>query len=294
MKPSRIAVASSLLACILANPTQAAVLEASASVSITDLTFTLIDLDPTDGISPSIRFADWVMWRDNVEIGTQAQASSTDHLGKTHGTGQGIATGKEVYSPSPSILFPVDETSVTAHGGQATVQTNPSSLTIRATTSLDTSGLQPDIERSAQAMLNTSGRFYLSAQTAVVIHGTYAIDTTLLPGPQQANPNKDGNHAKAMLLLAAYLGQTTWLSDGAMIASWDRSSLNESRAGAIDFTLSNADDSESQGALSFDIHTSVGVDSGVTPVPEADTTLLALAGLGMLGWASQRRRRKAD
>ena len=56
MTAHRIATASMLLACALSANVHAATSTASATVSLTNLTFTLIDLAPADGVAPSLLY----------------------------------------------------------------------------------------------------------------------------------------------------------------------------------------------------------------------------------------------
>lgn len=279
MKPSRIAVAASLLACALSTSAHAAVLEASASVSLTNLTFTLIDLDPTDGIAPSIVINDdggrprFELRAQEATLGSNAQWTRKDSL-------------NEVYAEDWRTFLAPGQAAVSSAAGQSLAEVTMSSVTTRASTSLDTSDPSQDFKRMAQgealspccAGAGFWVRFDLGPKTAIRLQGDYSLMAQLQPGPTAAN------EASAWLQLT--FGQ---FGLAELALAQQGGTLNASKVGAIDFTLSN-DTALTQFEYFALWSTALAVvESRVSPVPEPTSVALLLAGLGVAAARTRRR-----
>lgn len=161
-----------------------------------------------------------------------------------------------------------------------------SSVTTRASTSLDTSDPSQDFKRVAQsetvspccpgAGFHVS--FDLGAKTAIRLQGDYSLMAQLQPGPTAAN------EASAFLLLA--FGQFG-LAESAVAKQGG--TLNESKSGVIDFTLSNDTALTHFEYFSLSSSALAVVESRVSPVPEPTSVALLLAGLGVAAACTRRR-----
>lgn len=284
MKTTRTIVAGAWLACALSTSAQAAVFESHASASITNFTFTLIDLDPTDGIAPSIRFSDEGSFRWSLDSG----AVVTTHDGQTLNTGDmGGAFGS-----SHEVLI-AGSSSVNLRTAQALAEMTTSAISLTSSASVDTAVPGHDLTSSAGATLSTLGSdgdflsdlgFSLGAKTALRVQGQFSLNATLHPGP---TPD---DLALASLFLSLRSGDQAFSifevaqarADGELAVSVDRQ---------LDFTLENSDASERLAYINMLGSTQSIVATGVSPVPEPQAIALMLAGLG--GVAVARRRRQA-
>lgn len=279
MNAHRLAAASALIACALSANVHAEVLSASASVSITNLTFTLIDLDPLDGIAPSITINDaggsprYELRAHETSLGSNAQWTGQNSL-------------NEVYADDWRTFLAPGQAAVSSATGQSLSEMTASSVTTRASTSLDTSS--QDFKRVAQSEALTpccSGvgfagfSFDLGANTAIRLQGDYSLMAQLQPGPTAAN--------EASAWLGLTFGQFG-LTESALAKQGG--ALNASQSGLIDFTLSN-DTSLTQFKY-FGLSSSAlaVVESRVSPVPEPQTIALMLAGLGVVAGTRRQRR----
>lgn len=288
MKPSRLAAAAALLACALSTPAHAAVLEASASISLKNLTITLIDLDPTDGIAPSIDFLD---------VGTNRyRLRSESAITDWQGTVTGSANNASLTGSQNSLLLPSQVSSGSA-GAQSSAEITLSSISLKTAASLDTSTPQHDISRETTAGLisccdnDTGGSFvsfFLGANTALRIQGQYDLAALLQSGGASTGA---GQFASTGLYLnLASDDQSSWLADEA-IAEID--GVAATRSGLFDLTLSNQSGSFRSGSFAIQANAIASVDSGVSPVPEPESIALMLAGLGVAGAIGARRRQRA-
>ena len=284
MKTTRTIVAGAWLACALSTSAQAAVFESHASASITNFTFTLIDLDPTDGIAPSIQFFDEGSLRWSLDSG----AIVTTHDGQALNTGDiGGAFG------SPHEVLIAGSSSVNLRTAQALAEMTTSAISLTSSASVDTAVPGHDLTSIAGATLSTLGSdgdflsdlgFSLGAKTALRVQGQYSLNATLEPGPTA------DNLALASLFFSLRSGDQAFSifevaqarADGELAVSVDR---------WLDFTLENSEASERNAYINMRGSTESVVATGVSPVPEPQTIALMLAGLG--GVAVARRRRQA-
>lgn len=280
MPAFRLAAASGLIACAMTATAHAAVLTASASASLTNLTFTLIDLDPTDDIAPSIVIND-VGGLPRYELRTQEATLGSNAQWTTKNSTD------EVYVGDWRTFFGAGQATVNSATGQALSEMTTSSVTTRASTSLDTSDPSQDFKRAAQSdalapCCGNMGRFGFSfdlgAKTALRLQGDYSLMAQLQPGPTAAN------EASAWLTLT--FGHFVW---GEEAVAKQGGTLNASKFGAIDFTLSN--DTALTQFHDFELWSTAlaVVESRVSPVPEPTSVALLLAGLGVAAACTRRR-----
>lgn len=276
MNPRRIAVASALIACALTTTAHAELLTASASVSLTNLTFTLIDLDPTDGIAPSISIYD-TGGLPSFELRAQEATLGSN----------GQWTRKESFNPVNAEMFLAPgQAAVNSTTGQSLSEVTMSSVTTRASTSLDTSDPSQAFKRVALSEAVSpccAGAFFyvkfeLGTNTALRLQGDYSLMAQLNPGPTAAN------EANAWLQLA--LGQFA-LNEFAQVKQGGQ--LDASTAGSIDFTLSNDTTQTKFASFSLWSRAEAVVESRVSPIPEPSSVALLLAGLGVAAACTRRR-----
>lgn len=278
MHAFRLAAASTLIACAMTPTAHAAVLTASASASLTNLTFTLIDLDPTDGIAPSITINDagglprYELRAQEATLGSNAQWTGNDSL-------------NEVYAEDWRTFLAPGQAVVTSATGQSLSEMTMSSVTTQASTSLDTSS--QDFKRVAQSEALTpccSGvgfagfSFDLGAKTAIRLQGDYSLMAQLQPGPTAAN------EASAWLQLT--FGQFELIESA---QAKHGGTLNASKSGAIDFTLSNDTTLTQFEYFGLSSSALAVVESRVSPVPEPTAVALLLVGLGVAAACTRRR-----
>lgn len=278
MHAFRLAAASTLIACAMTPTAHAAVLTASASASLTNLTFTLIDLDPTDGIAPSITINDagglprYELRAQEATLGSNAQWTGNDSL-------------NEVYAEDWRTFLAPGQAVVTSATGQSLSEMTMSSVTTQASTSLDTSS--QDFKRVAQSEALTpccSGvgfagfSFDLGAKTAIRLQGDYSLMAQLQPGPTAAN------EASAWLQLT--FGQFELIESA---QAKQGGTLNASKSGAIDFTLSNDTTLTQFEYFGLSSSALAVVESRVSPVPEPTAVALLLVGLGVAAACTRRR-----
>jgi len=285
MNTHRLVAAGALIACALSTNVHAEVLTASASVSITNLTFTLIDLDPLDGIAPSIVINEfggnprYELRAQEVTLGSNAQWTGKNSL-------------NEVYAEGGQTFLAPGQAAVNTTTGQSMSEMTMSSITTRASTSLDTSDPSQAFKRVAQSealtpCCSSAGvgfegfSFDLGAKTAIRLQGDYSLMAQLQPGPTSAN------EASAWLRLT--FGQFG-LNESALATP--SGALNASKSGVIDFTLSNDTTLTQFELFGFSSSALAVVEARVSPVPEPQTTALMLAGLGVAAMGARRRSKR--
>lgn len=277
------ALAASLTACALCAPAHASSIEASASVLVTGLTFELIDLDLTDGITPSLQYVEG--------------ESRTKHW-------DAVASATKWTSLEPNVNEPPDVQTALSSGGNwfAPVQagvSNPhgqssavmttSSISLSALTTLGpvTAGQQTNsayAEVSAASYDSFPSIIYtVTPNTAVRVTGRYEVSARV---PVQ-DPQRRGT-ATANFRLQMF-GNTGGPSvEASAHSEWD--SFEDSRGGSFDLLFSNAStESEEQYFLLW-ARASASVHGWVTAVPEPTSLTLLLAGAGIASIAAARSR----
>lgn len=288
MHAHRLAVASTLIACALSANVHAQGLSASASVSITNLTFTLIDLAPLDGIAPSVQFLNGAglpdaSWFANVYTSSWNPEGNVNESNSDHELPIGTA----------SILSP-NEAGTNNSDGQLSVVMTASSLHLNASTAMDAASAATGLERFAAASIHpnyaldwdhwsTSFRYTLSANTALRIQGQYQLSA-------QAQGDETTGHASALAFLD-FSGDSPATSFSLSQSVGSRLfDFPGSQTGAFDFFLGNKSGEIGAGNLTLSLAANVQVAGLASSVPEPTSIALMLAGLGVASVASRRLR----
>mgnify|MGYP000095923813 CR=1 FL=1 len=262
-----------LTACALTFAAQAAFAQAAtAQASITGFSYELIDLDPTDGIAPTLT------WLDPVAISRGYQ---------------GLLSNPGSADPSFSTVF---SNSQEATGlGASTLVSNG---VVSGSTSAD--------ELSASAVINAygtnfgasaaqGGHFTLSANTQVVFSAQLSSSVSVTPPAGATYPNGYFDWAYGQ----AYAGgEITILVDGYPVDFlccsanvMARDSGPHAATEVLTHTFTNAtSQSLTQGVVVIANVGGYTLPTMSAAVPEADTWTLALIGLSLMGLATRRRR----
>lgn len=291
MKPLHIAIAASLSAFILSAPAHASAPDASASASasIKNLTFTLVDLDQTDGITPSIFF-----YVPYIHGPTNHRTSGNVNL--THVSAQGITTysdGAISGQVTPqTYLITGDVTrnllgSASSATGHSVISGDPfgSGGSLEATSAVTFDKSFPTLDRkaSAKSTVEEAGTaFGLSANTRLVITGDYVIAASL------TGAISPGDKANVTFRIDGDMG--SWENPGSERAADDlyvfsRQTLQ--RSGTFSLAIDNI---KSQTDYGF-VRVSASTFASISAVPEPETWALMCAGLATsLIWRTRRNR----
>lgn len=303
MKPSRIAIASISLACLLAAPAQAAMKEASASASITNITISLVDLDPLDGITP---------WIDYSAMGDQGQAQpyTLRHRAFVSAYDQGSRprqkTDSAVADSQAGAQGPISpmDLSKTGEGRSSRAWSTEDSISAQAWAQVqrrvDKSDLTTEHDRSAGAQVTnfpvtydsltygldpkTIGGFLLSPNTRIVVQGAFAVSTG--PGTE-ADARVTGSLSNGVNSYDGFFAKSV---RSTLVSKWDGPYDDPTpKSGEFTLTLDNLTSSQSTGFLRFSAQASAWAAAAVVPEPE--TWALMCAGLATsLIWRTRRNR----
>lgn len=286
MKPSRIAIAALIVACVLSTPTQAAVLEASASASIKNLTFTLIDLAPTDGISPSMVFntshgyglGDEPQCCFPVGLNNHAEAHAWDASWQER---VGYNQQVELWG-TPHQFMSTNELDKTARGINVHTSTAQDALSLSASVSLDTGVAEHDLTRRGVISLGDPGyfnnAFVLGPNTGLIIEGDYDLSIYR---------SSNIGQARARVEFSVYdPGQASPMGIAENIDTfWTHQ--NDARSGSFTFNLAN----HSSASQHYGLYADMVVDASLA-VPEPGGVGMGVAGLSILGLMAAARRRQ--
>jgi hypothetical protein len=259
----------------------------SSSASIGPLTVQFFDLDPTDGIAPTLVFA-----RSNFGVNNHAGAYAYQS-GQVFGESRGV-TGADPWAPAVVI----------ASEGVALATASINGADTFYGTTLSASGFSGDFTSavpgdyaqysaiaSAPEFLpnefNTT--FTLSAHSVVVISATASVAAAVTA---HVNGQADSAKASAYMSIGGIGGggggtqaSSDFLSAGYGAYLGGPFSETGERAMSVSFVNNTG------GVLSgaFRLTATAFGATYATPVPEPQTCALALAGLLALGWAIRRR-----
>lgn len=281
--------ASTALAALLvmAGSAQAA---STASASITNISFMLIDTNLNDGIDASITFNDVY----NYGYGTYVYSASQSYVNTLYETDSDYNYG----TFQNAFLQPNAASAATSYAG-ADVETTESSIVMSA--SADVIDADPQAYNYAYANANAQPYWYnnsftLSANTILVVSGTFALAVGV---EDIAVQNGYYDSASASYSISGYLnnnpdGVYQSFSANRSVYAYNYAyygyPLQDEASGQFYGTLFNGSGESLEGTFSLSANVNVN-DYSVTPVPEAGSVALALAGLGVVGVAASRRRK---
>jgi hypothetical protein len=283
MQAHRLATASTLIACALSANVHAEAMSASASASITHLTFTLIDLAPLDGIAPSLQFLDSSGALGSWEASVHTNTITPDGFSNDMGSVQVLPSG------TLSPLTP-NELSVANTAGQASMVLTASSIHLQASTTMDAATAATGISRYVNAYIAPSMngwgnviRYTLSANTAVRVQGQYQLSAQ-----SQVDEALGSGYAYAGLdFVGVSSAAESTVSQQVYTSTLGFPGLS---SGSFDFFLGNKSSLSEENMLFVTLSASASLNGLVSDVPEPTSVALMLAGLGVACAAGQRRR----
>jgi hypothetical protein len=282
MKLQRAMALTTLLTGLVGGAAQA--LAAQATASLYDITFTLVDLAPDDGIAPELIFTPGFDW--GMGTSGSARVSRTD--------GGAIRTDDlDLYSQafSPSALLSPGTASATLEGTSATASSTSDSFT--ATAVATQAPLSSDLSRDATAEVhaianNHPAGFLLSANTSLLLMGRYSLAAAL------DDTGASGDQARAHVTLDISFGadaahrQLVSLSRSILVGRSAGLPLADSSSGDFAFSFYNTGQTAWQGVFGNRVvHAEASIGSPV-PEPHAPTMLLCTLG----AWAALNARQR--
>lgn len=291
----RTLTAAAALACAI-GPAFAA---SSASASLSNITFTLYDLNPADGVNPLLTF--------NGGVGTygsyvSAGASESDTISGGDSATQ-TKTGAQ-FTTSRTASVSTDSSSATASvvgSGQSSISgTTPTSVFL---TSVSASGQatppagagSADFSATAMSPQSWSTNFTLSNNTLLLVTMSASTSAGITIGYDGVNGITEWANASASVSLTGAGASGTGSQNAydntssSVYGYWNYgpASASDSRLMAVSF--SNVSGADLGGTFSLNAGVS-GFSQSAVPVPEPETYAMMLAGLGALGFISRRRR----
>jgi len=264
-----------------------AIAQATSSASISGLQYTLTDLDPDDGIAPSL---------------TWGSSTVTNSLRVQTQTGVGSYWGAQLGTPIFAVTF--DQTTTTPgdfgtagelvfNGHNST--SNAQGLSVTASAPLgaywtDTAAFQGNFSLSAK----TAVTFFAQAQASVGVHVPADAPLTIEEGGYRSNGYFDWAYIQAESLASlTFTGGVPYLEPKDNLSAWVRDYVTATDNGAR--LLSATYNNDTSQSLDKGIQASLWVSGyTVTPlVPEPATWaqwLIGLVGIGTLGWLRGARR----
>ncbi len=271
MSKRRLAAAVALM---LALGTSQAFANGTASGTLTNLSFTLIDLDPTDGIAPTITFT------DTSGSHLTSWATTTDPVITTSNSQLGAGVAGAATSSSAAGAFANGSATLAGDPfeGSGSAQTHASAAAAGAS------------EGFAVAFFGNYAQynaFTLSAHTELVI----SVDALLTADAPDATTS-DGAHASARLTLASVVGDAPQYSEQFLHADAGGFFFPTSdvESGHLEVSFSDTSDTAMDGQFYGFVQSLADSQTpAAAAVPEPTSTALLLAGLG--AFAALRRRR---
>lgn len=253
-----IRLSAAAAACVLALSSTSALASAQSSVTLGSVSFTLIDLNPLDGIAPSFSFL-------SSAGSTLLNVSATEE-----GLGTDSFSRERVGTYTFSRDFLTDLVNASASGS---IDGHDISLS--------GSALTPNTSYSADAFVGSLSAFNLSlsANTLLLIQA----DASLLA----SSTFGDSASATASLSLSYSYGSVSFADTKTLSAVIGAEGGSQSVHDFLSSAFVNTSGETQKGV--FSLSASVAGES-VTPIPEPETYALAIAGLCVAGSLARRRR----
>lgn len=291
MNHSRTAIASGLLAFALIAPAHAERLEASALASLTNITITLQDDKPLDGISPSI------LWTSpgSGTTSTPYTFESTASIITLDASGHAVKTKDAKLAPANGTnIFTTTSTSVSDGTDTSQSWIAPNAIGSQVHATLGQSGKPNNQQKTSQAAVSPSlWQFVLSPHTRITITGTYATSVAT---------NEADIHAFGSVRADLWLENAPYNAYRSMSHRSIHDNPNDSFAdvsdmtpknGTFTLTLLNAASNPTGGGLILGVMSYASLGSFPTApsnLPEPETIALMLAGLGVVVGTRRRQR----
>lgn len=246
--------------------------QGTASVSLTNFRYILADLDPNDGIDPSLTFSP-------ASAVTSTGAAAVEETFSGYAM-RDTASGGEAFGPlSVAVNSPRGSSSGTIRGGLDL-------LSMQAASTLAAADGQGN---AVHTVLDTGYRgFTLSPMTSVTFVGDVALDVAFTPAA--ADLWNGSSLASAYLYLGADVnGTPDYFTTG--LSLWTGDNGPPSLSGPLTFTLANALGTSTSNELKLTATSDVRASFiNAAPVPEPSAWAMLLAGAAVLGSAAWRRR----
>lgn len=264
----------------------AAYAQATGTTTLGNLTYTLVDLDPNDGITPSLTWGTWPV-------------NSPNDLYSNGGVSAELRNGWEGHGPRESLFLPGPAPAEVSLGSDymsahSLLHQRESQQTVEMILTPSADMGDSDVNRHARVFANSGNvGFQLSDNTRVVFTVEGQATGSVTRGDEFYERFQTYN------FLFLWLGSTNYQTDFDLFTV--ESAEGSFEAGADhQFTLSLAADNRSGAMLSgmtgFSSSTEaismVRTAQLPSPIPEPDSLPLYLAGLGVIAtWARRRKPR---
>lgn len=278
-----------LAASVLAGMAHGAAASATSASGLGAVTITLIDLDPDDGIAPSIVFAPDTGGNSGGVVAGELRSWTADEESFREFRSQGFGLASSVSAGRETTM-------ASAHGSI----TGLAGAGFSALGAQGQAGSGPEARGSYDVTVQSAwAGFTLSANTAVQFSASgWAQGTTSTGG----DPATGWDEAGGALV---GLGAASFDSDGTLV--WDDDQHiatasytldgagnvhgdTQSWSGLLSVSFSNASNASADGIFTADAR-AFG-HSALAPVPEPATGLMLLGGLGVIGAIARRRATK--